>query len=172
MKNKIVLLIIALAVFTGCVNNKKEENKTSDLQEETIVEKKVIQNIPNRISEKNDSPKDCGLNFESFFTRFSTDSAFQKNRIQFPLKMSTMDAYDSENPSIENLSLKDYSFIDFSNDKDAINRDTDKYKVEIVENKETTIYKKLGIDNGIYVEFKFEKQENCWLLISIEDQSN
>lgn len=172
MKNKIVLLIIALAVFTGCVNNKKEENKTSDLQEEKVVEKKVVENIPNQTVEKNDYPKDCGLNFESFFTRFSTDSAFQKNRIQFPLKMATIDAYDSDNPSIKNLNIKDYSFIDFSNDKDAINRDTDKYKVEIVENKETTIYKKIGIDNGIYVEFKFEKRENCWLLILIKDQSN
>ncbi len=173
MKNIIIIaiLILTLTVFIGC-NNNKEDKRSSDISTETIVEKKSIENLPNPRLEKNEAPKDCGLNFESFFTKFSNDSAFQKNRIQFPLKMVTVDVYDSENSSIKNLSINDYSFMDFSKDKDAENRDNDKYKVELIKKNETTVYKKLGIDNGIYIEFKFKKEDNCWLLISIEDQSS
>ncbi len=47
----------------------------------------------------------------------------------------------------------------------------DKFTVEKIETKDKVIYKRIGYDNGINIEYNFNLIDGCWYLISITDTS-
>ncbi|WP_299260848.1 DUF4348 domain-containing protein [uncultured Aquimarina sp.] len=170
---KTTLLIVLVAFATGCVDKKETNSKDLDIKAEKTNEP-VLDTLQEPISDNPIVPKNCGLNFEAFFNRFSKDSVFQKSRVKFPLKMTYFDAYSSDTttPEEEYIEQQDYQFFNLSNDSEAANRDIDRFRAKI-EKKEndTYIYYQLGIDNGIRVEFEFKKENNCWLFVSLKDES-
>lgn len=109
--------------------------------------------------------------FHAFFTKFNTDSIFQKSHVMFPLPYAV---WDSKNVIVEQkIRVKDWKFLDLSYNKENANSQTDAYYQEIaVRNDSNKIYVRfLGIENGIHVEFTFEKVNNTWQLIYWEDGS-
>ncbi|KZS41510.1 hypothetical protein AWE51_21110 [Aquimarina aggregata] len=168
MRTRIVIIIVLMITLIGCIDKKKQSKtplKTENKKEENYTTKIVLH--PS-------SPKDCGMNFKTFFIRFSSDSTFQISRIKFPLKMEYYDVYssDSTSPIEEYIKVENYRFFDLSIDGEAEDRETNRFTSEIEKKKEDTyIYYQLGIDNGISVKFQFKQINDCWLLESIKDDS-
>lgn len=161
-----VLLVVVIFSFVGCKDSPEQNSKTISSGKEKNISKKQVITISPAIN--------CGQDFTSFFRKFSSDSIFQSSRIKFPLKMISFDIFGSDQttPIEEFTSVQEYSFFDFSEDEKAKNRDIDAYSTTIErKDKDEYSYRMLGIDNGIMVEFLFQKQNNCWFLVSIKDQS-
>ncbi len=170
MIKRIIVFTIIVLTMVRCHDSKKEESKTINTDNKEL--KKEIESKANKISVV--KPEDCGMDFNAFFVKFSKDSIFQRSRVKYPLKMIYFDAYGSDQttPIEEYIKLQDYQFFDFSLDNEAKNREVNAYTIKI-EKKEndTYLYRQLGIDNGIMVEFKFIKDNGCWLLVSLKDES-
>jgi hypothetical protein len=78
----------------------------------------------------------------------------------------------SDNFSIEIIKSKFfYKYIDFTGDQKAMEFEYDKFTVEKIETKDKVIYKRIGYDNGINIEYNFNLIDGCWYLISITDTS-
>ena len=108
--------------------------------------------------------------FDVFLDQFSEDKNFQNSRIVFPLKFST---YPENEDKIKIKYLEKLSHIDFGDDENAMERDYDKYTVEIKKKNDTIIlYKRLGYDNGIDQKFYFNKRGSEWYMVAIDDFSH
>lgn len=119
----------------------------------------------------NPDPITLDTSFNTFFTKFNTDSIFQKSHVIFPL---TYAVWDSEDGIVEQrIRAKDWKFMDLSYSKENANRQTDAYYQEIaVRNDDNRIYVRfLGIENGIHIEFAFTKVNDTWKLVYWEDSS-
>ncbi len=115
--------------------------------------------------------KNVDENFENFLKYFSTDSIFQINRVDFPLKISESVAEKSYNLYDKIIVLKDYRMWDFTYEESFKTRETSAYFQEIeVENDEAKILRR-GNDNGWYVDYIFKKIDGKWMLITWIDAS-
>ncbi len=161
---------IIILLLTNCVNNQKKEKATSDTSfkvTDTLLESEISSEVESIIT-----PKDCSLIFDEFFKRFSQDSVFQKSRIKYPLKSSYIK--DIETGSLATKLIKnthEYNYIDFTKDKSAMDKEYDKYSVNIQNLEGLVYYRLLGDDNGIHVSYKFELIDSCWFLMEILDES-
>jgi hypothetical protein len=164
--SKITIFLLFLGIVSCGKTKQNEKGKPSIDNENTI------DSIKNDLSVKRIDTL-CFSGFKKFFNRFSNDTIFQKERIIFPLKKLVYDYYESEEPKINMLEKEKFSFLDFSNDKQAINREINKY-VPVFEWEENCIatYKHEGYDNGIMIRFKFKKQKENWFLFEIIDESS
>ncbi len=109
--------------------------------------------------------------FEVFFQQFGMDSAYQSQRIVFPLTISMIDREDKL--SKETIQKKEWGFLNFSEDSLASKNDIDAFK-GILEKKgdSSHIYKREGIDNGINVAYYFSRKAGKWYLVTIVDKSS
>lgn len=108
--------------------------------------------------------------FEDFFSRFSTDSVFQVSRIKFPLEYSY---YDDDSLSMDKINSEEWAYLDFSDDSLASKSEVDAYNIEFIEVDRNMIeYLRKGIDNGIFVSYRFRKTHGRWHLTEIVDRSN
>lgn len=164
---KKVFIIILTIVFIGCVNIQKENNINNTSITDTL------------LMSKNDSEiepiailTDCSLVFDEFFEKFSKDSLFQKRRVKYPLKTSYIEDVETGNLTTKLISnTYEYNYINFTKDKNAMDKEYDKYSVYIENLEEIVYYKLLGYDNGIHVSYRFELIDDCWLLVEILDES-
>ena len=150
-----LLLIIIPIIIINCKNNSGMEDK----------------DIKSKISrgEKVDFiRKKCNLSFEKFFRRFKRDSLFQKQRIYNFGELIVIDNYEG---TVEKKKLGN-TFLDLESEEQVNIRKTDGYKINIKKYKDSVVYTKLGIDNGIFVNFIFKKIDNCWYLVRIIDGSD
>lgn len=123
---------------------------------------------------KNKTQQVESKDFEIFFKRFSTDSLYQKKQIKFPLNYEYLiyqnDKFVKKNELIKNT---EWFYINFSTDKDAINLEYDKFTQKFIfNNLSNVIYKRIGYDNGILINYHFKKIDEKWFLTSIIDKSN
>ncbi len=102
--------------------------------------------------------------FNLFFDLFSKDSIFQTSRIRFPLKRMTQEI-EKDSPSIGWIKKEYWKFLKLEN------KVFDNYSIEIQENIDAAIIEIRGIENGIYVNFNFIKENDKWILILWEDYS-
>lgn len=107
--------------------------------------------------------------FDQFFVSFSKDSLFQKKRITFPLMYCSFDIED--NMDTVYVESEDWDFIDFSLDNEAKNREIDAYDVVIKKGKKDVVYRRVGIDNGININYYFSLNETNWYLVKIVNKS-
>ncbi|MFY0651290.1 MAG: DUF4348 domain-containing protein [Cyclobacteriaceae bacterium] len=106
--------------------------------------------------------------FQNFIWQFATDSAFQFQRIQFPLAAEIVnDEFETESRQIEG---KDWemSYL-FANKQ---------YRIQVYDNWEARLAKTNqrlfvyhGIENGIRIEYHFELLGGKWFLIKFADYS-
>ncbi|MBE9491200.1 MAG: hypothetical protein IMY67_12955 [Bacteroidetes bacterium] len=163
--------ILAL-LFISCANNQKKVNliKENSSIEDTLLELKTDKLAKDIMKDSVMSPKDCSLIFNEFFEKFSKDSLFQKSRVKYPLKWSYYrESY--EKLTIEHIEQKDFIYIDFTEDKNAMQKKSGKYEVVIEKSKYEVNYLLKGYDNGIHMNHIFKLVEGCWFLVEIIDES-
>lgn len=102
--------------------------------------------------------------FNTFFSKFNTDSKFQISRVIFPLK------YKANN---EDFELTDYTMTKEKYKVLNLNRKADeKYlKRTILIKKNKVTLEERGLDNGIYIDYVFELKDGKWFLKTFVDQS-
>ena len=114
----------------------------------------------------------CEPDFDVFFQEFSKDFIFQKNHIKFPLSVAYYADEYHEELIVETIETKsDFKYIDFTDDVNAMQTETDKFTTEKVKAKTRATYKRLGYDNGIMVSYKFEIINGCWTMVEVIDES-
>ncbi|MCY1244683.1 hypothetical protein D3C87_42090 [compost metagenome] len=128
----------------------------------------------NKINEiKKMSEDDCVTNFDDFFKRFAEDSTYQKKYIKFPLNIYFHEDLISDNFSVKVIKNQtNFKYIDFTKDHLAMKNEYDKFTIEKTIKNNRLIYKRLGYDNGIHIEYEFKLIDGCWYLIKIMDQSS
>ncbi|WP_459211248.1 DUF4348 domain-containing protein [Aquimarina rhabdastrellae] len=148
---------IILFCLLGCAN-KKEEIKNEEKQ------KQIVFKQPNQ--------KDCNQDFEMFFEKFSRDSLFQKDRVNYPIDYSFYEDVTSEETTIEIIRKpSEFDYINFKDDLEAKNKEYDRFSVVKEKKSDLFLYKRIGIDNGIRETYSFMKIRGCWFLVSILDES-
>ena len=164
MKQMKVIIISYLILFLlGCKN--KFTNTDSQEKDST-----VSANI-----EKTQLFKSCNESFDEFFERFAKDSIFQKNRVKYPFKyLSSEYDFEKRKDTINTefiLNKDNFSFIDFTEDKNAMDKEFDKYTVDIEDLDSIKNYRLNGYDNGIRITHKFKIIDGCWYMVEILDES-
>jgi hypothetical protein len=120
-------------------------------------------NLINVSSMKLDSLRDYG--FINFLTRFSSDSIFQFEHIQFPLTHYFADSdndYETTSDPINQNEWKQWNLIESI--EGLMILDIDK----------KTKYRNIffrGIENGIYVKYTFTQTQTSWELVKLENYS-
>ena len=128
---------------------------------------KVHINIPS--SHNNEK---CDPDFNLFFKKFASDSVFQKKHVKFPLKESYSDPDTGyETTKTEHINSKDYHYHKFPKKNEASKFENGAFSITVDKQKDTVFNKWRGIDNGIYVDFKFVFIDGCWYMVEIDDQS-
>ena len=142
----LIVYLVILLILVGCSQNGNKVNSTA---------KKHLADS----SRSNDD-------FNTFFNRFKTDSAFQKAHIHFPLKYKTL-GDESGVDSMKLIASGEWTFarLFISNGKKLILR---RLKTTSTE---TDIQVQIE-DTGFENEFTFLKDNNNWFLVSITDYSD
>jgi len=108
-------------------------------------------------------------NFNDFIEKFSIDSVFQLSRTKFPLKIKWHDIDDRD--SIFHIDKLEFEIIDFR--QKISTGQYDQWEQNIIVDKSNTsaTIKIRGIDNGIRVDYLFEKINEAWMFVEIDDSS-
>jgi hypothetical protein len=147
--------LFLVTLITGCVNSSTNSasGQSNETQTPTIPTKEAFDN-----------------NFNDFVHKFSSDSTFQLSRTKFPLKIKW---YDIENDR-DSLIYKDttgFEMMDFRKKKSTSQYDQWEQKIVVDENNTSATIEIRGIENGIMVDYLFEKIYGAWMLIEIDDSS-
>lgn len=116
-----------------------------------------------------------GERFEDFFERFKTDSVFQHERVQFPFLSERVNLDNDSGPDefiTDATENEDWTFINFAYDDSIAKRGLDAYTQEVNVQKDRAVIEIRGVDNGIWIDYNFEKRNEKWMLISEKDSSN
>jgi len=104
--------------------------------------------------------------FVDHIIRFSNDSIFQVDHIVFPLSMSFADSGNDYETAKERIEVEDWKFWKLIDDIDGL---------MILSNIQTTSrFRNIsfrGVENGIWSKYTFEKIDEKWMLIRLEDYS-
>jgi hypothetical protein len=110
--------------------------------------------------------------FQDFFIKFGRDSLFQISRIQFPLKYSYFEGYN-DSLMVDRIGVKDWNYIDFRDDSLAYKNNEDAYQIYFIEKGPNRVeYLRKGVDNGIDMNYTFERIVSQWFLVEIVDRSS
>jgi hypothetical protein len=104
--------------------------------------------------------------FVTFLYQFSQDPDFQKNHMVFPLKATTLELDSISNITSSEIGIEEWEFFDFINEIRFL------IIINLPESNENYRHIFLrGIDNGISVEYLFDKINGEWHFIQINDES-
>lgn len=100
--------------------------------------------------------------FSSFFEKFNNDKNFQLSRIKFPLTVK--------------LNNDDFELVDYIISKEEhiilkLNLKNVEYKQKTILKNNTVTIQQRGINNGIFIDYIFEKRKGLWFLKTWVDQS-
>lgn len=145
--DKVKYLFLVCTIVLGCAVKKTESSQNTD----------ALQN---------------DKTFTEFFSTFGIDSAFQAERIKYPLLYFYFEDY-SDSLSSNEIKMGEWRYINFADDSLAATYKENAYSIEINEKDSKAVdYLRKGIDNGISVIYSFEKDEGRWYLTKITDRSN
>ncbi|AWX45128.1 hypothetical protein HME9304_02138 [Flagellimonas maritima] len=171
-KIKLTVFVLIMLGASSC----KQESNNKDASSSTIGSPVLSEKVANQKEEKEqiikpiEIPKDCNQTFETFFERFAKDSVFQKNRVKYPMKWFYYEnSYDEL--KIDVMENGKFYYIDFTEDKDAMNKESGKYTVSIDKKSNHVDYLLKGYDNGLMLTYKFNLIDGCWYLVEILDES-
>lgn len=106
------------------------------------------------------------IEFINFIIKFSNDTIFQKTHIKFPLSHAYADA-DLDYETVNDTLTKDkWKHVRLTNDLNNLMI----LDFNIIKNNYRNIYYR-GVENGIQMRYFFNKIDNEWKLIKIEDFS-
>ena len=133
---------------------------------ETFVFEKVNKNWHLKNSDKTTFTNLPDFDFINFLTQFSNDSIFQIKSISFPLTESFTDSDNDYEIVTKTLKQEDWKFWLLDDD---INRLMILSNIQ-TENKYRNIFLR-GVENGIWLKLTFERINENWKLIKLEDYS-
>jgi hypothetical protein len=107
--------------------------------------------------------------FNEFFKKFTMDSLFQIERIKFPWRL-LITTEDGE--TVEETSRDNWTHLTFYYEDSYASRQIDAYTQEIKNYGDTVKLEIRGVDNGIYTDYEFVKENTRWFLVSGKDFSN
>jgi hypothetical protein len=138
----------------------KKENQKKDI-ESKLINNDVIENNNDANQTYSDEV------FINFLEKFSKNLNFQLERVVFPMEIEVLD--NDYNTIKELITKEDFSTLNFihSDLQEGTNRYTQ--TIEYQENKAVIVCR--GIDNGIYIDFYYEKRSGKWYLITWIDSS-
>jgi hypothetical protein len=151
-KRHYITILLFITLLTACDNSSTNSTKRQSNETQTPT-KESIDN-----------------NFNDFIDKFSTDSAFQLSRTKFPLKTKWYDI-DNDRDSIIYKKRSDFEMMDFRMTKSLGRYDQWEQKIVVDKNNTSAKIEIRGIDNGIIVDYLFEKINDAWMLIEIDDSS-
>ncbi len=156
--SKPVSILLIFFIFINIINCSNDDSFKSK-----IINKKILNE-----NKSNLDTLICHLSFEEFFNKFKEDSLFQKQRIYKYAELLIIDNYEEK---VFKKKLKK-NFLNFNEDKNSNPIKFDVFKTNIIKQKDSVVYTKQGIDNGIYISFIFKKINGCWFLTKIIDESD
>jgi len=128
-------------------------------QTDNSINKEVVNSIQKEEVEETD--------FDKFFKKYHSDSVFQVNHTQFPLKCVHIELEEITTTFIQK---NDWKFNNFEDNKTS---EHDHYEyIKEIGNDNLVLYEMRGIDNGILVIYKFTFNNQKWMLEEMEDASN
>lgn len=156
MKRTIIILTIALVAFglgywTGTIKSMVDEK---------------FDTVTVAIDQSNQTTKE---KFDDFLYKFIADSLFQLDRIQFPLKSSIQT--DLDNIDTRSIEKKDWKIVRLFGQDEYRPQIYDNFKRELRDTDER-LFCWEGIENGIYVENKFQRLGGLWYLTEYNDFSD
>jgi len=100
--------------------------------------------------------------FTTFFKKFNEDKSFQISRVVFPLAVK--------------MNNDDFELVDFTITKEKyktlkLNAQGTSYKQNTVTKNNTVTIQQRGKDNGIFIDYVFEKRKGLWFLKTWIDES-
>ncbi|WP_166925095.1 DUF4348 domain-containing protein [Flavobacterium poyangense] len=153
------LTIVILVLFLASCK------KNPELQNDLILKQETKNRVANQATKpKAVTNKNEQEDFNEFFKLFNQDTIFQLSRIQFPLTIK-----------INNADLEEVDYIIYKEKYTAINLDKEPesrdYKQHLILKKDQAIIQQRGTNNGIFIDYFFEKKEGKWQLITWVDLS-
>jgi hypothetical protein len=155
LKRHLIISILIYVFLTSCNDNSTNSKSQLDNKKEVVT-------LPSKETVDN--------NFNDFLEKFSTDSAFQISRTKFPLKINWYDI-ENDNDSLIYKDVSDFEMMDFRKKKSSGQYDQWEQKIVVDKNNKSAKIKIRGIENGIMVDYLFEKINGIWMIIGIEDRS-
>jgi hypothetical protein len=128
----------------------------------------LILGCKSKTSDKSDNF--LGEDFNDFYNEFISDSLFQLERTRFPFVMKSWDINDKL--TVDKKEKSDWRFLKFEYKEEYGKREIDAYTQEIKIYSDSAKLELRGVDNGIYIDFEFYKENGKWLLVSEKDFSN
>ncbi|MEJ8819139.1 DUF4348 domain-containing protein [Lacibacter sp. H407] len=110
------------------------------------------------------------VDFNLFIDNFSKGTAFQRSRTLFPLKIKQYDL-ENDKDTILYKHRSDFEMMDFRKNKSVSNSDKWTQKIILDKSQKAVVIQIRGIDNGIIVDYLFEKRNGKWLFVAVEDSS-
>lgn len=150
-----IIFFLAFILFIACGDTSK-----------TSLNKQLGNENSNAIPTKEFIDSDFNL----FIDKFSNDSTFQLSRTKFPLKIRWYDI-DNDNDYIFYENKSNFEIIDFRKKKSTGVDNQWEQKINLDTNNTSAIIEIKGIENGILVNYFFEKINGAWILTAIEDIS-
>jgi hypothetical protein len=155
MKKVITCFGLFGIILCGCNNTKDKQAQEPSVSDTIIISK-----------------SDSIENFNAFFSRFKKDSAFQIERIKFPLETEYNEQSTGDVVKKRNLiKLKDWKYDSFYWDSGYAKRELDAYTQRIESLLDTTKILWEGVDNGINIELVFILVDKQWYLLKYLDYS-
>lgn len=149
-----VLTFFIIVFFVSC-SNSASKDKEDDNQTEYI---------NNTSSDSED--------FKTFLESFNRMPTFQRQRVLFPLEATVLDPSEYGMSTIkERIDYQDWFLLDFSYDSTYRTRQMDRYDQNIRLYNDSALIEHRGIDNGIYANYLFIKDDGKWYLKSFTDAS-
>ncbi|MBL7856352.1 MAG: DUF4348 domain-containing protein [Cyclobacteriaceae bacterium] len=149
MKLSLFILLLALLGCQAKTDNSSMLNESVDRIESTPAEE----------------------SFDDFFKKFTTDSLFQVQRVQFPFVLHSWDM-DTDRPIMEKIDVKNWKHLPLEYKPDYAQRELDAYTQTTKIYTDSTNLELRGVDNGIMVDFNFRNVDGKWFLVSERDYSN
>lgn len=107
-------------------------------------------------------------NFNSFIDKFISDSSFQLERIKFPLISSTLKNADQVETKL--IQISDWKITSLYRNEAYKSQIYDNFQNEM-KNTDERVFCWEGVENGIYLEYKFKRINNEWYLVEYNDFS-
>lgn len=115
-----------------------------------------------------ENPDPNNENFYSFLSSFCQDSVFQKQRVLFPIKITTLN--DDFEPLNITVTEKEWKYTGFYFKSDGLGVTYNDF-LRTFKDTDVRILNTKGNGNGISATIKFQRIGNKWFMTSLNDQS-
>lgn len=149
------ILYSIIAAFISC-KGEDQAAKTTQPKPQVSVPSSNVTSIDN--------------DFSAFIELFSKDTTFQRNRTKFPLQIKQyVPGYDKD--TIIYVQESAFEMMDFRKKKSDSVYDEWKQEIVLDKSQEKATIEIRGIDNGIIVDYYFEKIDGRWVFVGMYDSS-